>query len=79
MTTAGTEQCLVRQKAADRSGTPEVKRSDDSLPETVKSLRRMVIKEKRQVGAKLWELHRAVQKHTHTEGGGEELALLSES
>ena len=50
VTAAGTEQRVARQKAADRSGTPDVKRADDSLPEAVKSLRRMAMTERRQVG-----------------------------
>ena len=41
------------REVTDRSATHEIKRSDDSLPETVKSLRIMVIKEKRQVVVKL--------------------------
>ena len=78
MTAAGTEQCVVRQKAADRSGTPEVKRADDSLPEAVKSVRRMAMKEKRQVGESCGN-YSGQSRNTHSEGAGEELALLSES
>lgn len=41
------------REVTDRSVTHEIKRSEDSLPETVKSLRIMVIKEKRQVVVRL--------------------------